>query len=258
MLHSIESQSTAVIASLMFAFCYSLAAVAYGCAAALSRRAIGEELKTISAVTLTPLAVLLGLLIAFIAARVWDNVAHANEHVGQEASALSEVVLLSNALAPEIRTTVRDAVKQHIAFIEQKDWPAMASFQASLHSEPVALKAAFKALLSFGAAEPSQELARQQGVAAIERAFEARENRIRLSKAQIAPIQWTAIVVLAILILATTAMIHIGRPAAMAVTLIIFSTGVAVCLLLLMVYDRPFAAGGVTISPTAYREINFD
>jgi hypothetical protein len=189
---------------------------------------------------------------------VWDNVAHANEHVGQEASALSEVVLLSNALAPEIRTTVRDAVKQHIAFIERKDWPAMASFQAGLHSEPVALKAAFKALLSFGAAEPSQELARQQGVAAIERAFEARENRIRLSKAQIAPIQWTAIVVLAILILATTAMIHIGRPAAMAVTLIIFSTGVAVCLLLLMVYDRPFAAGGVTISPTAYREINFD
>jgi hypothetical protein len=53
-------------------------------------------------------------------------------------------------------------------------------------------------------------------------------------------------------------MIHIGRPTAMAVTLVIFSTGVAVCLLLLMVYDRPFAAGGVTISPTAYREINFD
>jgi hypothetical protein len=49
--------------------------------------------------------------------------------------------------------------------------------------------------------------ARQQAVAALERAFAARENS-QLSKAQIAPIQWTAIVVLASLILAITAMIH--------------------------------------------------
>jgi hypothetical protein len=48
------------------------------------------------------------------------------------------------------------------------------------------------------------------------------------------------------------------RPAAMAVTLVIFSTGVAICLLLLLAYDRPFAAGGVTLTPTAFREINFD
>jgi hypothetical protein len=53
-------------------------------------------------------------------------------------------------------------------------------------------------------------------------------------------------------------MIHIGRPAAMAVTLVIFSTGVAICLLLLLANDRPFAAGGVTLTPTAFREINFD
>jgi hypothetical protein len=79
-----------------------------------------------------------------------------------------------------------------------------------------------------------------------------------LSKAQIAPIQWTAIVVLASLILATTAMIHIGRPAAMAITLLIFSTAVAMCLILLMAYDRPFAAGGVYIPPAAFREISFD
>ena len=194
MLHWIESQSTLVIAGLMFAFCYAISAAAYGCATALSRRAMGEELKTISPVTLTPLAVLLGLLIAFIAARVWDNVARANEHVGQEATALSEVILLSNILPPEIQTKVREAVKEHIDFLEENDWLAMASFRADLRSEAVALKTALTLLLSFGAAERGQEFARQQAVGAIERAFAAREARIRLSKAQIAPIQWTAIV----------------------------------------------------------------
>jgi Protein of unknown function (DUF4239) len=258
MLHWIESQSTSVIAGLMFAFCYAMAAAALLGGVLLSRRTLGEELKTLSAVTLTPLAVILGLLIAFIAARVWDNVAQADEYVGQEATALSEVILLSNTLPPEIRTRLREAVRAYIAFIEEKDWPAMATFSADLRSEPVGLKAALTLLLSFRAAEPSQEFARQQVLGAIERAFVARENRIRLSKAQIAPIQWTAIVVLASLILATTAMIHIGRPAAMTITLLIFSTAVAMCLILLMAYDRPFAAGGVYIPPAAFREISFD
>jgi hypothetical protein len=85
-----------------------------------------------------------------------------------------------------------------------------------------------------------------------------RENRIRLNKSHIAPIQWAVIVVLAMLILMTTAMIHIARPAAMAMTLFLFSTAVAMCLVLLMTYDQPFAEGGITIAPTAFREIILD
>ena len=255
MLHWIQSQSTLVIACLSFSFCYVMAAAAFVCGTIFSRRPIGEELKTISPVTLTPLAVIIGLIIAFIAARVWENVARANEYVGQEASALSDVVLFSNGLSPEIRTNLLAAVKEHIVFIQEQDWPAMASFSANLRSEPVGLITGLTVLLSFRPMERNHELAQQRAVRAIERAFEARENRIRLSKAQIAPIQWIVIVVLSLLILVTTALVHIGRPAAMAVTLFIFSTAVAVCLLLLMVYDRPFAAGGITMTPAAFREI---
>jgi hypothetical protein len=60
------------------------------------------------------------------------------------------------------------------------------------------------------------------------------------------------------LILVTTALIHIDNRPAMAATLFIFSTAVAVCLVLLIVYDRPFAAGGVTMEPTTFREIAVD
>ena len=91
MLSWIESQSTSVIAGLMLAFCYAMAAAVWVCGKLLSRRTVSEELKTISPVTLTtPLVVILGLLIGFIAARVWANVAKAKEHVEQEATALSE------------------------------------------------------------------------------------------------------------------------------------------------------------------------
>ncbi len=255
MISWIEAQSTLIISLLMLSFCYVMAAAAFGCGVILSRRSVGDELKTVSPVTLTPLAVILGLLIAFIAGRIWENVAHANEHVGQETSALSEIMLLSNALPTEIGNGLRAAVKQHVAFIEENDWPAMARLQTNSFTESASLRAGLTMLLSFNPSEQSYETSRQRVIQSFEKAFEARQNRIRLSKAQIAPIQWTVIVVLTLLILLTTAMIHIGRPAAMAITLFIFSTAIGACLILLMAYDRPFSAGGVSVTPAAFRDI---
>ena len=90
---------------------------------------------------------------------------------------------------------------------------------------------------------------------AIEQALDARRNRIRLSQAEIAPVQWVVIFLLASLILVTLAMVHIDGRLAMAATMFIFSTAVAVCLVLLMVYARPFAAGGFVMQPTVLRDI---
>ena len=256
MLSWLEAQPTPVIGLLLFCFCYALAAIAYVCATVLGRKPVGEELKTISPVTLTPLAVILGLLIAFIAGRIWDNVAHANEHVGREASALAEIVLLSNALPPELRSELRTLVKEHIDFIEGKDWPSMAGHHA--RPEAVALKRALTLLLAHKTADQNHETARVKAIEAVEQAFDSRENRIRLSKAQISPLQWGVIVVLGMLILLTTAMVHIGRPAAMGLTLFFFSTALAVSLLLLMAHDQPFSSGGVSVSPSIFRDIVFD
>jgi Protein of unknown function (DUF4239) len=253
MIHWIESQSISAIIGIVFFLCYALAAVVFGFAAALSRRRIAEQLKTISPVTLTPLAVILGLLIAFLAARVWENVGRANEYIGQEAGALSRVMLL--ALPSEVRTKVRTAIMQHVDFVLAQDWPEMATVRANQRTEPVGLTNAMAALFSFTPTQSDQVLAQQRAVAAVEQAFEVRRNRIRLSQAEIASVQWGVIFILAILILTTTAMIHMGKPAAMATTLFIFSTAVASCVVLLMENDRPFATGGITLTPAAFRDV---
>jgi hypothetical protein len=255
MIHWIESQSATAIYAIVFALCYASAGVVFGFAAALSRRRIAEQLKAISPVTLTPLAVILGLLIVFLAARVWENVGRANEYIGQEAAALSRVILLANALPTEVRTKVRTAIVQHVDFVLAQDWPDMASVRANQRTEPVGLTNAMTALFSFTPTQSDQVLAQQRAVAAVEQAFEVRRNRIRLSQAEIASVQWVVIFILAILILVTTAMIHMGKPAAMAATLFIFSTAVASSVVLLMENDRPFAAGGLTLTPAAFRDV---
>jgi Protein of unknown function (DUF4239) len=255
MIHWIESQSTSAIIGIVFSLCYAFAGVAFGFAAALSRRHIAEQLKMISPVTLTPLAVILGLLIVFLAARVWENVGRANEYIGQEAAALSRVILLANALPTEVRSKVRTAIIQHVDFVLAQDWPEMAAVRANQRTEPVGLTNAMAALFSFTPTRSDQVLAQQRAVAAVEQAFEVRQNRIRLSQAEIASVQWVVIFILAILITTTTAMIHMGKPAAMATSLFIFSTAVACCVVLLMENDRPFAIGGITLTPAAFRDV---
>jgi hypothetical protein len=215
-------------------------------------------LKAVSPVTLTPLAVVLGLLIAFLASRVWENAGRASSYVGQEATALSEAALFANSLPAEVQSKVRTAVKQHVDFVLEHDWPDMANMKINPSVKSIGLMNAITALLSFAPSQPNQQFAQRRAIAAIETAFEARRNRVRLSQAEISPVQWAVIFILTTLILATIAQIHIGHPAAMATALFVFATAAAACLILLMVHDRPFAAGGITISPAPFHEIVLD
>lgn len=254
----IEAQSTLGIAIIVLLVTYAFAGIVFWVATILSRRPIAEEIKTISPVTLTPLAVILGLLIAFLAARVWDNVSQAQQQVGREISQLSVAALLSKTLPADVDSKVRAGLKQHIDFIETVDWPAMGRFEASMRIDPVGLTNAVAALMSFSPVQPQQQLAQQRAFDALANAYDARVNRIRISYVEIGEIQWTAIFVLAALIILTTGLIHIGRPRAMATTLVIFATATGVCLTMLMSYDRPFAPGGLTLNPANYRDINLD
>jgi hypothetical protein len=251
----IEAQRTPVILLLMFGVCYLLAGAIFCVAAMLSRRAIAEELKPVVPVTLTPLGVILGLLIIFLASRVWTNLDRAGEYVGQEASALRQTILLSDSLPAEIRSNVREAIRKHVDIVASEEWPAMSRQRANLQSVPAGLAEALNAILSFAPVATNQRVAQERAVAAIEHALEARRGRIRLSQAEIAPIQWIAIIVLAVLILITLACVHIKHRLAMAITMFIFSTAVAFCLVLLMVYDRPFGLGGFVVQPTLLRDV---
>jgi hypothetical protein len=123
----------------------------------------------------------------------------------------------------------------------------------SLRSFPPHLEEAMDAILSFAPAGANQQLVQNHALTAVEDAVEFRRSRVGVG-AEISPVQWTVIVVLAGMILVTIAAIHIHVRLAMAIAMFVFSTAVAMSLVLLMVYDRPFGLGGFTLPPTAYRE----
>jgi hypothetical protein len=205
---------------------------------------------------LIPLAAILSLLMGFMAARVWSNLDHLNTDAAQEASAINEIVLISSTLPSELPSTMRNSIRKYIHFVAEQDEPALKENRAELRLLPPGLTDGLDALLSFNPATPGQRIAQERSEAAIERVLEARRDRIVLSQATIEPIQWIVILILSTLVLLVIAMVHIDWPVTVALNLFLFSTAVAVCLILLMVNDRPFSHGGASLDLRVLQQVD--
>jgi hypothetical protein len=254
----IESQETAVIVVLTFALCYAIAGALLAVIAVVARFPVAADLKFLVPVLLTPLSVVTGLLVAFLASRVWTNLDHANHFVAEEASAIRETALLSLTLPEPARDSVRSSLQQHLRFVQAEDWPAMLEGRATIRQPPSHLTEAMTALLAFDATGSGQRVAQERAVVAIERALEARRGRILLSNGVIAPAQWLVIFVLDGLILVTIGLIHLERRMTAAAGMFLYSTAVACCLMLLMIHDRPFSPGGYVVQPSALRQVGIE
>jgi hypothetical protein len=254
----IESQSPSTIALITFALCYAFAAVIFALSRALAQQRFAVQLKATTPVMLTPLAVILGLVIAFVASRIWTNFDHAHAFVRDEARAIQQALTLAEALPPKVRTEMRSAIEHYLQFADAEDWPAMLQGHAKMLASVPGLTDAMTTILSFAPTDAGQQVAQQRMVIALEQSLDARRQRILLSKATALPMQWIAIIVLAVLALLTVAIVHIDQPLATATSLFILSTAIAVCLVLLLVNDRPFSEGGLNIRPEALRQIEID
>ena len=258
MLNWVTSQATFVIGVIALAFCYLMGLAAFATVELAKRRGHRVALKAVSPVTLTPLAVVFGLLMAFLAADVWPNFDRARTFVGQEATQLSEVLVFADALRPEIRLLVRREIRDHVRNTVEREWPAMASGRATLRELPPPLVAALGSILAMNPEHAGQRLAQQHAVGAIGKALEARRQRILLSRMSVGGVKWLVLTVLAALLLVTIAMIHVDSLLTTAVSLAIFATAAGFSMLLILAYDRPFATGGVQVGPAPLQEVLTD
>ena len=227
MLWWLETRETVLIVLIVFAFCHLVAALIFVGVFVLSRSPIAGALQATSPVMLTPLGVILGLVIAFLAARVWANADHAQGYVVEEASGIRQAILMLAVLPPDTREAVEKEIGNYLHFVDQVDWPAMLRGQEGIGQTPPGLPVALTLLLSFVPQQPGQQLAQGRAVAAIEQVLQARRNRILLSESAISPSQWIVIIVPDTLILITIGTVHAARHTTAAFNMTIFSTAVA-------------------------------
>lgn len=218
----------------------------------IMRLATGDRARAFKGVSpglLSPLGIMFGLLVAFIAAQVWGDVDRANTAVNREASSLRAVVLLSRAFPDDAQTRIRALISQHIQEVQAVEWPAMARHRATLAMIPASLGQVLELTFALPAAGEGQVAAQREIVANLDNALDARRQRILVSRSQVNVVKWFVLLAEAACTLTCIAMVHSDNRAAARMALGLFGTAIAVCIFLLVAHDRPFT-GQLSVSPT--------
>ena len=219
--------------------------------------AAGERSRAFKAVSpgmLPPLGILFALFIAFTASQVWNDTDRANAAVIREASALRAVLILAANFPGEPEAQMRRLIHLHIEEAAYQEWPKMARHRANLRIIPGPLAEATHLALTLTPNNRGQEIA-QRGIAtALENALDARRQRIVVSRSQVNVTKWSCLLVQAICMLIAIAMVHSDNRGAAAITMVLFASGVAVSVLLILAHDQPFT-GTISVSPAPLLQV---
>lgn len=207
-----------------------------------------QAFKAVLPAVLTPLAVVFGLLVGFLAAQVWSEADRASAAVIREASALRTIVVLAGSFPKEPEARIRAFVRRHIQEAVSQEWPAMARQRATLTMLRTSDAEALQVILSLVPESDAQAFAKREMAAALQSALDARRQRIDISRSTINWVKWTGVMLPALLILLTIAILHSDNRKAGAIALAIYSISLAACVVLIASHNRPFT-GEISVGP---------
>jgi hypothetical protein len=153
---------------------------------------------------------------------------------------------------PEAR--LRALIRRYIEKAVTEEWPSMAHESSGLSVTPPSLAEALTAILALTPHSPGQEIAQRALADAISNVFDARRQRIIVSRSHVNLVKWACLFVQAISMLIAIAMVHIDNRSTIAIAMGLFTSGVAASFLLILAHDRPFT-GEVSISPTPLMQV---
>jgi hypothetical protein len=231
--------------------------IAGGIYLVVTRLAVNERAKAFKAVSpgmLPPMGILFALLVGFIAVEVWSAFDKAKVAVATEASALRAVVLLAGTFPEAQRTRIYALVNRHIEEAVHREWPAMAQQRANLSALPAALIEELNDALALKPAEDSQRAAQPEMVKALHTALDARRQRIVISQSAVGTVKWVVILLQGLCTLVAIAMVHSDNRLSCAMTLTLFATGIALSVLMIAAYSRPFT-GENSVAPELLKQV---
>jgi hypothetical protein len=228
------------MALLVFVAVFLVAAAVYLVVIGLAVDARGRAFKALSPGMLPPLGIIFGLLVGFVAVQVWNDFDRAKLAVATEASALR-----GNRYS---RRESSGRAEGRIAPAGQSPYRAGGDAGMGIHGETAPddanhadpLIEAMKITLALQPADETQRTVQHEIINYLHRALEARRQRIVISQSSVSAVEWAAILLQGLCTLIAIAMVHSDNRLTCAIALAIFTIGIAVSVLLIAAYSRPF------------------
>jgi Protein of unknown function (DUF4239) len=157
-------------------------------------------------------------------------------------------VILAASFPGEPEARLRALIRRYIEEAATEEWPMMARQTATLRITPRPLVEALQLTLALTPSSQGQQTAQREISTALENAFDARRQRIIVSRSEVNLVKWSCLFAQAVCALLAIAMVHSDNRLASTITMGIFATGVAASVLLIASHDRPFI-GELSVGP---------
>jgi len=174
--------------------------------------------------------------------------------VNREASALRTIVLLAGNFPGEPDERLRALIRRHITEAVAQEWPTMAQQRATLSITPAPLAEALQLTLALTPQGEGQVVAQREIAASLQGALDARRQRLIISQSSVNWVKWTGLFLQAVCTLLAIVMVHSDDRVTAALAVAIFATGVAVSVVLIAAYNRPFT-GEISIRPDVLLQV---
>lgn len=208
-------------------------------------RPLIQAVKGMSPVLQTVSGTLFVLATTFLSSTVWTAEDKAYEAVSVEAREVRQLRSLATLFAEPRRSELVGLVSEY-ADQSAAEWPKMEKAGGSRGAEQV-LNALYGAAVSLA---PNEQMLASEMVKALNEVGNARQRRLDVARSTVNADQWTAMLVLALILAGAVTIVHADDAKARAVALGLVSVMVATALLLMTMHDRPFT-GYEALGPEA-------
>jgi hypothetical protein len=220
----------------------------YACFRSETRARHGE----FTSFTVTNIAVLYTVLLAFIAVATWENFVNAQEVVESEANYAEQVFEDANQFTQPTAGRIGDAIAQYAETVIQQEWPAQQQGKVPNMAHKY-LDQIHGAIAAYEPADAGKAVLMQEIVRDLNRLFAERNARLQAVNGHIPKMVWGVIVVVGALTIGYSCfmrseglLIHIVMVSGLALALTL-----VVCLIVEL--DYPFR-GQISVSAAAFKE----
>lgn len=232
--------------------------VASGLVLVVLTRLVSEETRHLhnefTLFTVTNMAVLYAVLLAFIAIAAWEELSKASDVVESEASLVEELYYDAGGFDEKRLTTdLQDHLRRYLHAVVDREWPEQQAGRISDAAAPV-LRHIFKVLADFEPKSHGDTLMMEQMLRSLNQVYDTRQARLEAAAGHIPSSVWWVIFFLGSLIVGFTALAGMRSLWFHFVMLAGFTTAIVIVVALIAQLDFPFR-GAISVSAEPFERV---
>ncbi len=207
----------------------------------------------VASAILQMLGTVLAVMMSFMVAGVWQQYDAAGQNTQVEASALSDLYHLADALPQPARGQIQNDVNSYIVLLLHDEWPLLARGSESWRASQAAYRIQY-VITQFRPPNEQTSLVQSEAISYASQFLDARRQRIRDNATGIPNVLWSTMLVAGAVTIFFSFYFKVEKPAAQHIMVAALTAVITLIFVLIAELDYPFR-GDIAIHPDAYQHV---